>query len=288
MSFFVRTAANTSRVRFFHDRRLAGEELEAVIVCSETKMLIDGRQRVAGALQFGDSMINVEYRKYNSQLERVSAALAANSGGALPPSPDDICHTIEYLLSLKIGRKAITAEVAKALGVSEIFVKNSVKRVIFKLRTIQLNKATKAIADDGLTVTAAAVKFGVEELDLKLKISTNSKDSDKINFGTRIHNVMTGASKKIGQNQKLLLESVSDGEVSVEEAKAVIDRVEKQLKVMLKSNEEWLKRYEQAGLVPSTAHTVVKTAAREKRKYQAKKSGRSGLASSALAKMGLA
>lgn len=289
VDFFVRAAADPDRIQWFHDRRQAGEELEPVDVDAETKQLLDGRHRMGGATKFGDINIPVNFHHFKTQEERVAFALAANSGGAMPPSNTDIHHVIEYLYSIKTGRKRITELVSKAVGVNESFVRHSISRVLSRLRTIQVRKAVDAVVDDDLKTNDAATAFGVDPAEIKAELShRRTKGAARNDIGLKITNVLKGSSRSVGSHLKHVQTLVSDGEMTLGEAKAIVQSLEKQLKNMIRANKDWLARFTQAEAAPKAAQRLFKQRSKSSRYLAKKKAYASGgNAKSALSAMGL-
>lgn len=285
ITFFVRASLNQGRVQFFHDRRKAGEDLEKVIVDRDTKELIDGRHRIAAAEKFGDTDIGVEFRQYASQEERVAAALAANAGGSLPPNNEDIYHTIGYLFGLRVSRKRVTEMVAASLGVTEAFVKNSVSWVLTKLRMISITKAADAVVRGEETVVTAAEKFGIRAEEVQAELGGTRKKSKRNDVGLQLTNLLKGASRSVGGQLNVVQNAVAEGEMKLDEARAIVDQVQKQLKNMIKHNANWLKRFTQAEAMPKAAARLGSQRAKKNRSL-AKKTG-GGTASTALKAMGL-
>lgn len=289
ITFFVREVPDKTRIQFFVDRRTAGETLEAVEVDPTTGELIDGRTRIAAAEIFGDTEIDVIYKKYPDRESRIGAALAANAGGALPPSPKDIQHVVECLLGMRLSRKRIIEIVSTSLGVSPEFMRNSISRVMDKLKMIQVNKAVAAVGGGEITMQKAAEEFGVDIEMIKTAMGVKkNKVNHKISQLLALKNITSGASRSIGAKLKYLQNLVTEGEMTKDDAVEIIGDVQKSLKVQLKHNENWMNRFCQSEAAPKFAKRHSEDLIRKKSaRVQKKAANKSDPGDSALELMGL-
>lgn len=140
---------NVARLR---QVRAAGRELDPVIVCSSTRVVIDGWHRITAARQAGDPSILAELRDYSSDAERFEAAARLNTSHGLALTSYDRLRVLEIGEQLGLG----DVQLADALAISTSY-----------LRSIRPRFATvsEALADGGeLRRQRVALKASVRHL----------------------------------------------------------------------------------------------------------------------------
>jgi ParB-like chromosome segregation protein Spo0J len=175
-NFYVRIGLDNNHVRFLQGLREHGVVLEPIEIAKGTNEIIDGRHRVAVELNLGHTEIYCNEEVYSSKEAMIIAALKANVGGSLPPSPQDIVHTIECLLHEGLSRKVIISQVSERVGFPPKLVARYIDDVRSKVAKRRKAEAVTAIAGGDITLVDAAEKYSVNIEELKAEISGKPKE----------------------------------------------------------------------------------------------------------------
>lgn len=178
----------------------------------------------------------------------IVAALEANVGGSLPPSPEDITHTMQLLLAAGVARKEIIRKVAEKTGFPALLVAKHVQNVQRVIAKAQLRKAVQAVAKGGMTVNEAAAEFGVSiEMLQKELVKGNKVGANE--GATDISQAKAWTNKKVGSlNHSIsrlyakLSRDLGDGLITLKQAEDVLDYMGKMVTRVQSVHEDWKKR----------------------------------------------
>ncbi len=95
---FVRTALNHDRVTQFGLVIEAGEQELPPIEVTRNLAVVDGRHRIAAYDMMSKTEIPAVYVEVQGEVGLIARAFQANLGGSLPPTMEDIKHTVLLLL----------------------------------------------------------------------------------------------------------------------------------------------------------------------------------------------
>ncbi len=208
---FVRKELNQDRVLFFAELLEEGEDLGAIEITTDHEM-IDGRHRLEAHLLCDKEVIHAKDSEISGEAELIEKAFRANSGGALPPTRQDIEHTVGLLLDCNESMKSI----AERLGLPAKLSRDLARDVKSKRQRVILQKAINSVAEGGMTVAKASE---VHKVDLgKLKEALSGK-KHKPEFGvstikatsTRMYK---SASSKIASTMRKLIDQYEDGDMT--------------------------------------------------------------------------
>lgn len=286
--FFVREKLNEQRVQTFVHRLDAGETLESVEVDPQTNELIDGRHRLAAYMSRGYTEIDVIFKRYKSPEERIAAALAANAGGALPPTSADIQHVIASLHARRVAWKKITEMVAEAMKCSPELIKAYIARVKEKMQRAKLNQAVAEIGEGSISIEDAATKFDIDAGLIKSTMGLKSSGVKEVNKqSTALRNILDGASRGVGARFTYIQKLVTESVITEKEAVEMVAEVNRRIQLLLKSNENWMARFGQAAQLPKAAKRHVTEVVRKRNTRAELRQPKGAAGSAALGLMGL-
>lgn len=282
--FIVRVKLNDEHVAYLASLLEAGKEISPLLLSAEGNVLVDGRHRLAAIrLMGGIEEFPCEIRKFDSEGDMLIAALEANVGGSLPPSPADITLTMQMLLVAKVSKREIIEKVNEIVGFPPSLIKKHLNKVQANLNLARLQKAISAVARGDLTVQQAAEDNSVDLKDLREALSENGRrrgerDLDINKLKDHIGQNFTRASSVMGHNLSLLATHLEDGIVKNDEVNEVMLSLEKKLKRLVACYNQWHGRFK--------IHLEAKDKAVEVSRVEARvPRGNSGM--KALSKMGL-
>lgn len=130
------------------------------IEITEDRRVQDGRHRVRASEYLDRETIEAVVVPDKGELESVSHALEANYGGSLPPTKEDIMHTLTYLIEKSISKDKIIHQFSK-------FIPDPVIKTLYqKASSNVVNKKVYAaiglITNNGLDIYEAAKKVGLK------------------------------------------------------------------------------------------------------------------------------
>ncbi len=283
-TFVVRVKLNDDHVLYLASLLEAGKDVEPLLLSDEGNVLVDGRHRLAAIrLTGGIEEFPCEIRKFDSEGDMLIAALEANVGGSLPPSPADITLTMQLLLSAKMSKKEIVEKVNQIVGFPPSLIKKHLNKVQANLNLARLQKAVSAVARGDLTVQQAAENNSVDLGDLRDALSANGKrrgerDHDINKLKAHVGQNFTRASSVMGHNLSLLATHLEDGDVKPSDVKEVMCSLGKKLKRINVCYQQWCDRFK--------IHLEAKDRAVEVSRVEARVPRNDG-AKAALSKMGL-
>lgn len=283
-AFYVRLTLNQDRVEFFKGLIKAGQKLESLIV-SDDGDLIDGRQRKAAYLELGISESECEIRHYNSLAEKIVAALRANEGGPLPPTPADLRHTLQILLEAKISRRTIIEQLTQNTGFPARLLQGYLDEVQHYLADVRVKKAVEAVVNQGKTALEAAEEFNVKLETLQENLG-GKKKIRKGNAAAKHVKSMVGQHYRSlvysgGQLVSKLSKDLQDTVVTPEEVLEVVKYLRNIKRRFDHSVEDWIQRLEaHSSSTEKAAVTLGKTEKKAEKKKQ-------NIGKTTLEKMGL-
>lgn len=115
-------------------------------------VVVEGRHRKEAYELNNVAEIKVKVLEFDDEAEMIAYAYKANTGGSLPPTPQDTEHTIMLLLEHGETMKRI----GELLGLPAGMARKYISSVKSKISRQKLMKAAAAITDGGLTVAKAA------------------------------------------------------------------------------------------------------------------------------------
>ena len=283
--FFVRVALNESHVQYLCDLKKSKAELPPIRlgVCagSDELVLVDGRHRKAADERLGITEAVCEVRRYETEAEMIIDALKENVGGALPPAPEDITHTMRLLLAAGITKKDIIRRVSEMTSFPPALVAKHLDNVRRHEQKVRLTKAVRSIAEGGQTVASAAAEFGVDEAILKGALSGKVDDDEG---ATNVSQVKAWMEKKFKglsySNAQVYLKLSRDlnrGLLTLDEVTEVANHVGKLVDRVVKNHKRWLSRL--------NVHEVAEQAV--ERRSRKDRVGEDRLADRVLGRMGL-
>lgn len=244
--FDVRRALNEERVLALAELIMGGVELPPieVIIDTDAFAFVDGRHRAAAyqLLDKPEIMAVVVERKEPAQM--FSQALLANWGGALPPTVNDIRHTVRRMLEAGATHVVVRKELS-FLPLSQInkYIDDSRSQ----MKKVKLRAALDAIAE-GLRPLEAAEKFGLDLESVKAAVSGRKQKFGKGDVGIEAENKvyikgqMKSASMGICKRIENLFHYVDAGEVSSVTVVKIIDQWEETLRKTMGRIPDWRQR----------------------------------------------
>ncbi|MDE2188632.1 MAG: ParB-like nuclease domain-containing protein [Patescibacteria group bacterium] len=244
-TFVVRIELNREHVEHLRDLIDTGVELEPLLVSFDDMELIDGRHRKAAYTELGITEVPCKFKKFDSNGDKIVAALQANVGGSLPPTPADINHTMQIMLLAGETRKSIIEKVSGVVGFPKKLVQNHLDRVQSDMVKARLRKAVNAVTTEGKTVPEAASEFGVKLETLQRNIAGKVDDGS-----TNAQQLKSHLSKEYGKltlicghNLSKMIRDLKDGVITVSESEDVIRHLKKLTDRFNHYHSEWLKRF---------------------------------------------
>lgn len=244
--FDVRRSLNEERVLALAELIQGGVELPPieVIIDKESFAFVDGRHRAAAhqLLDKTEIMAVVVERKEPAQM--FSQALLANWGGALPPTVNDIRHTVRRMLEAGTSHATVRKELS-FLPLSQVnkYIDDSKSQ----MKKVKLRSALEAIAD-GLRPAEAAEKFDLDLESIRAAISGIKRKFGKGEVGIEAENKvyikgqMKSASMGICKRIENLFHYVDAGEVTSTTVVKIIDQWEETLRKTMARIPDWRQR----------------------------------------------
>jgi len=248
-SYFVRTTINEAHALFLAELYESGVAVPPITVTADTLTLVDGRHRLTAMELALRKEAEVEIVPEMTSDELIAAAFTANLGGSLPPTRDDIEHTIELLMDQGKNRKEIvdllSASAKNKAGIPASLMRTYVGKVQSNIFHRAMRRAVLAVVDGGLTVEQAAIKYAVDREKLRDEIRGKKKKSKE--FGAR--EIKSGLSQKFKSNSQVvaslyrkLMDRYKDGEVNAEQIRDVADYIGTMVHRQVTNQKEWTRR----------------------------------------------
>lgn len=206
--------------------------------------LVEGRHRREGYILARVTEVKVKLLEFDSDVELISYAYRANTGGKKPPTPADTEHTIMTLLEKGETMKAI----GELLGLPASIARKYVSEVKSRMNRAKLRQAIDAIADKNLTVANAAEQYGVDPEKLKEALSGSRRRWKESKKGVqKLQSAITFSYKSLasknGSMLKKILQRYQDSDVSAEQVREIIMHLESCQKKSTRAIEDWRDRF---------------------------------------------
>lgn len=257
-TFFVRAELDQDRIAFFVKLLEAGEKLPPLKITKKTDELqdgelVDGRHRRAAYERVKRQQVPVEVDpSIKTREDAILAAFAANMGGPQPPKDRDYTHTVQILLKAGIRPGRVAKRLSEATSIPLVVYKRYVSNVQSTLAKHRLVQARNAIADDGLSVAAAAEKYDVDPAKLRAEIRGYKKKE----AASELSAIKAGISSRFkafsavnGKLPSKLRELHDSGELKTPDIEAILQHYGEKLQDMSLQFRNWLVRLEKDGIV---------------------------------------
>jgi len=222
IDFFVRKKLNDDRVLQLALLYEANEPLPPIEVNWDNQ-IIDGRHRKAALEYLGRKTATCISIGQKTLGDSIVLALKANVGGALPPTKDDIVHSMILLLNQGWTQRKILAAMPFPLEVSKRYIKDAWGVVL----GAKLASALKAVSE-GSTIKVAAEQYGVPVEKLQEHLNPNRKKEKQQSAAwrkTHIQRSYQGFGRKIAFVIQRLVESFEEHKTSEEEVFDTFDTI---------------------------------------------------------------
>lgn len=244
LTFYVRRHLNQDHMFHLAELYDAGEELPPLTVSADRE-LIDGRHRFEALKYLDRTEAPCVIIDEQDRGKLLAMAMQANVGGSLPPSRDDIVHTIQQMLENGTSRVKVAAMFAT------IFPKSVTRRYLddaqSNISKARMRKAMTAIADGGLTTRQAAEQFGVDLAKLQAEIR-GTKRQKKLEGVSGMKGTIASRHKSLSLKNaalvKKLIEGFEDGEVTGKTVHTILTYLEHCHKQSGQSLADWRRRFE--------------------------------------------
>ncbi|MEK7390717.1 MAG: ParB/RepB/Spo0J family partition protein [Patescibacteria group bacterium] len=223
-NLFVRLALNEDHVLYLADLIGNGVKLSPITITPDLTVN-DGRHRIAAYELLGLTEIEAEVVNIGSEIEQIAMAFKANVGGSLPPTQQDVEHTIELLLERGETKKRI----GELLGLPAGMARRYVDVVQSRVARTTLMKAVAAVTDGGLTVAKAAEMHGVDPEKVKAVLSGHRRNN-KLGGMAEIHRNLTKTYKSLSSRNAALVRGIlvkhEDGDMSEKQVREIFAHIE--------------------------------------------------------------
>lgn len=252
-NFFVRKHLNEDHVVTLADLYDHGVSLPPLQVSDDQVggyQLIDGRHRLEALKLIDRKEVECVLVETQGFADAVSHALEANVGGSLPPTRDDIEHTMKLLIEGGVPRIKIYDLMPFPKGLIRRYL-DVVQSELAKARMV---RAVDAVASKGYTVAQAAHEFDIDLDALKLRLSGKKKSAAKDNLKnikSAIGSRMRGLSQtNIGVIRKLF-QQYEDGDMSSAQVLDVFEQLMRSMRRATRVVEDWSARFNASIVDPS-------------------------------------
>lgn len=238
---FVRASLNEDRVIYLIDLIQAGVELDPITITEDFR-IIDGRHRYEAYQLLDKTEIPcVVDETITSETDLLAAAYKANAGGALPPSRGDTEHTIGLLLDRGTAQRSI----AEMLNLPPSLARRYINQVKSRKNRQKMRGAIAAVTDEGLTVAAAADRFGVDPEELKTSLSGHRRKGRK--DLADMQKALTSAFKSVSQKNaaffRQTIDRYQDGDLSKPQVEELFRHVKAAQRRSARAVDGWESRF---------------------------------------------
>jgi hypothetical protein len=241
-SFYIRTKLNDDRLQYLWSLREGGVKLPPILITKDNK-IVWGRHRVYVEKELmNNDTIEAEITEEEDFLTLVKMSYEENSEGPLPPTKDDLFHTMTPLVQKGIPLK----KVANAFSFLPYgMVKMAYHHAQWREENKKLLKAQQLVIEQNFTVKKAAEILGVKEEKLKefmnrKKPNGASVTACKKEIGQRFNHFNRVNGQKIGD----LFKWWDDGIMIREDANSVFRYLGKLIINQNKMYADWQKRWD--------------------------------------------
>lgn len=241
-NLFVRKALNQDHVLYLAELIENNVEMKDLIEVTEDFQLVEGRHRKEAYELNGVKEVKVKILEFEDDGEMIAYAYKANTGGSLPPSPQDTEHTVMLLLGRGETRKHISELLCLPLEMTRRYV----KEVQSKAVRAKIAQAAAAVTEGGLTVLKAAEHYSVDLDRLKDKLSGGKRGPHKrgveeIQCGlTRTYKSLSSKNAALIRS---LLEKYEDGDVTEQQMRDIFAHIEQLQKRSIRAIGDWKQRF---------------------------------------------
>src|SRR5260370_35763802 len=206
------------------------------------KQVIDGRHRKAALEFLGRQTADCMIHGQRGIAESIVIALKANVGGALPPTKEDIVHSMILLLNQGWTERRILDNMPFPRTVARKYIKDAWGVVL----DAKLKSAMKAIAEDGMTAKAASEKFGVpiEKLQEHLNPNRRKRQQQSIAWKKqKLSRSFQGFHRKVAYEIKAIFDAFEDHQISEAEVVEMFDGIYELFRKGEKRVDEHMERF---------------------------------------------
>lgn len=238
-NLFVRQALNQDHALRLAELIDAGVKLPPILI-TDQRVVIDGRHRIEGYDLNKVLEVEAEVIHVDSQADMIARAFLANVGGALPPTKEDLEHTVKTMLELGESKKSIAERLKLPMGLARKYV-NSVQARMMHAKN---ERAISAVLNGGMSVAKAVELHGADMAAVKHKLGGGRKPKKGIQ---EMHRALTQTQKSFGSKNaallRSLLEKYEDGEVSAKQVQEIIEHLEDLQRGQARNLADWKKRF---------------------------------------------
>jgi hypothetical protein len=225
----------------------AGTEMKdpmEVVKDGDVYQLVEGRHRREGYDLAGVFEVKVKVLEFDNEVEMITYAYRANTGGKKPPTPADTEHTIMLLIDKGESMKAI----GEGMGLPASITRKYVNEVKSRMARAQLQRAATAVTDGGLNIKQASEQYEVDQEKLK-EVLSGRKAKHKHGVA-EVQRTITSLHKSLSlKNGKLLkkvIEKYEDGDVTEKQVREIFRHVEDIQKKATRVTADYKRRFDAA------------------------------------------
>ena len=246
--FYVRKKLDQDHVMYLAELIEGGVIVDPIQVTAADDgkfAILDGRHRIEAHKLLDRKHIQARVMPpMKNVVEEISAAFKANIGGALPPSREDVEHTVSLLCAQGVS----TREIAHLLPIPPSLARKYVNMVSSRALRARMRQAMEAVTDGDLTIPESAKKFDIDTETLRKNLGGRKKKgqlrlSEAVNV---IRRQFRSFSQRNAAMFKRLFDDYEDGEVSAELVDKTLDTFKKSIKQMSVSFDGWKQRFDAA------------------------------------------
>ncbi len=242
VNLFVRKELDVDHVMYLAELIEAGVKMNSRMMVTEDLLLVEGRHRKAAFELARSTEEEVDIVRKMDDIELISEAYRANTGGSKPPTIADTEHTIMLLLDKGESMKSI----GDLLGLPASLARKYATEVKSRMTRAKYQRAVDSIAEGGLTVAKASELHGVDAEKLR-EVLSGQKRKVKQNGISDLHRSLTNLYRGIGQKNasamRKLIDKYEDGDVSKKQVDEIFDHIDQLMKRSSKSASEWRTRF---------------------------------------------
>lgn len=242
-NLFIRKELNQDHVLYLAELIENGVEMKDFIETTEDFQIVDGRHRKEAYELNKIDEIKVRILEFENEAEMIAYAYKANTGGSLPPSPEDTEHTIILLLGCSETKKRIGELLGLPIGMARRYI-NVVQS---KTARAKLLRAKEAVTDGGLTVAKSAEQYDVDIDKLKEELLGHRQKCHKEGIAEIQRNLTkthSSLSHKNAASIRRLLEQHEDGDVTERQVRNIFSHIEQLQKRSARAVKDWKQRFE--------------------------------------------
>lgn len=239
--FYVREKFDDKHLAFLLSLHEGGIKLPPIEITKD-KVVVEGRYRIELHKLLDKEYIEaIIVKDGKSEAELVSYALGRNIGGSLPPTKDDIIHTMRHLIEKGISKDEIMTAMSKSIPASMARVLLS--RAGADIANAKGLRGARLVRDEGLSIEEAAKRVGLKTIK-PIRDAMNIGKTDKL---PKFNSIVSAKFSYLNKgNSRLitgLLNSYKDGEISSD---GVLERLEFLGKAIANTNRlfaDWQSRF---------------------------------------------